>query len=526
MPAIVRSVLPALLSVALLLACTGDDRGAGAKRDPAGNGSQQPTDAGLSWRQVFTDLPAALTTVWGTNQNDVWVAGSDTQDGLGPMVLHFEAGAWTRKRTASQGDLWWVHGFPGGPILFAGSEGTVLRFTGGRFQRIAAPRTYGTVYGVWGADPTDVWAVGGDPVYGTGAFVWRYTNGRFESVGPLPVPATEVVAYFKVWGTSRDDVWIVGTPGILLHYDGTTLARMDPGVPDPLFTVHASPSGSDYAVVGGSDLGVLLERTSAGSWSQAALPQGTPLLTGVWLTDDGGFTTGAQGTVLSRRRGAWTVEATGLSTEKALHSVWVDPAGGVWAAGGDVLVPPFGNGVLIHRGTAVPTTYSVEDAPPDPVRDSGPDGRAPSRDAMADASTVDSSPVPPSPGLGDGMPDQWAPPEPPDAGERHVRCGAATCTLPGERCCANATTGVPAGCVATSEACPSGRAPVSCDEPADCGTGKSCCLNRYLQAGALQNVQCQPSCVGPSVCQTASDCGGATCTTFPIMKSYEICAPP
>jgi hypothetical protein len=301
---------------------------------------------------------------------------------------------------------------------------------------------------------------------------------------------------------------------------------MDPGVPDPLFTVHASPSGSDYAVVGGSDLGVLLERTSAGSWSQAALPQGTPLLTGVWLTDDGGFTTGAQGTVLSRRRGAWTVEATGLSTEKALHSVWVDPAGGVWAAGGDVLVPPFGNGVLIHRGTAVPTTYSVEDAPPDPVRESGPDGRAPSRDAMADASTVDSSPVPPSPGLGDGMPDQWAPPEPPDAGERHVRCGAATCTLPGERCCANATTGVPAGCVATSEACPSGRAPVSCDEPADCGTGKSCCLNRYLQAGALQNVQCQPSCVGPSVCQTASDCGGATCTTFPIMKSYEICAPP
>jgi hypothetical protein len=512
------------LLAATLVACTenqhaADDALRGVRPDASTTHGQNEA----SWQQVFTDLNSALTTVWGTSDGDVWAAGTDAKDGRGPLVLHFEAGAWVRKRAAAEGDLWWVHGFDEGPIFFGGSQGVVLRFDGRRFERIQAPRTYGTVYGVWGADASDVWAVGGDPLYGTGAFVWRNRNGRFESVSPIPVPATDVVAYFKVWGTSANDVWIVGTPGIMLHYDGTTFERVDPGVFDPLFTVNASPSARNYAVVGGTDLGILLERTEAGTWSRASLPQGTPLLTGVCLTDDGGFATGVQGTVLSRVRGTWVTEQLGLPSTKALHSVWADPAGGVWAAGGDVLVPPFGSGVLIHRGAAVPTTYSTDDTPPDPVKDGGTDARPPTRDAMppipADAAR------PPSPDR-DAMPPHHDPPERSDAmpamGE--VSCGTATCTMPGEKCCADATSGVPMGCIAASAPCPSGSAPVTCDEPADCGAGRSCCLNRYLQAGALQNVDCESSCVGPSVCQMAADCGGSACTTFPIMKSYKTCA--
>jgi hypothetical protein len=354
--------------------------------------------------------------------------------------------------------------------------------------------------------------------------VWRYREGRFENVAALPVPAGDVIAYFKVWGTAPNDVWIVGTPGIMLHYDGSAFERVDPGVFDPLFTVNASPSGSAYAVVGGTDLGVLLERTDMGSWSKVVLPQGTPLLTGVCLTDGGGFATGAQGTVLSRVRGSWRMEATGVFTGKALHSVWADPSGGVWAAGGDVLVPPYGSGVLVHRGATLPATYSIDEAPPDSIEDGGRDARAPARDAMPPL--PHDAALPPSP-AGDAMPDPHRP-EPSDAmppmGE--VQCGKATCTLPGEKCCADPTTGVSTGCVAASAACPSGGAPVTCDEPADCGAGRSCCLNRYLQAGALQNVECEPGCIGPAVCQVDADCASGTCTTFPIMKSYKTCTRP
>lgn len=503
----------------LLAACTSNQRASqDAMRGAEPDASVELSEAGASWQQVLTDLPSALTSVWGNGDEDVWVAGTDALDGRGPMVLHYVRGDWVRKRAAARGDLWWVHGFADGPVFFGGSDGTVVRFAGERFQRVAAPRTYGTVYGVWGANPDDVWAVGGDPIYGTGAFVWRYHGGRFEDVSELPVASKDVTAYFKVWGTSADDVWIVGTPGIMLHYDGSTLERVDPGVFDPLFTVNTSPSGNAYAVVGGTDLGVMLERTDTGSWSEVPLPEGTPLLTGVCLTDGGGFATGAEGTVLSRVRGGWQLERTGVSTTKALHSVWTDPAGGVWAAGGDVLVPPFGNGVLLHRGPALPATYSIDDTLPDSITDGGADARTPIRDAMP--------PIPPYP---PPSPDRDArPPEPFDAmglmGEVH--CGTETCTLPGEKCCANPTTGVPTGCVGSSAPCPSGGAPVTCDEPADCGPGRSCCLNRYLQAGALQNVECETSCVGPAVCQTDADCARGACTTFPIMKSYMTCTPP
>jgi hypothetical protein len=35
--------------------------------------------------------------------------------------------------------------------------------------------------------------------------------------------------------------------------------------------------------------------------------------------------------------------------------VWIDPLGGVWAVGGQVRVPPLVDGILVHRGDAVPT---------------------------------------------------------------------------------------------------------------------------------------------------------------------------
>jgi hypothetical protein len=522
-----------VMSLALLAAACASETGSlpavGRTRTTA---DAEPTPSATHWQPVFVDLPGALTSVWGASEKDVWLAGSDANDGFGPLVLHLEAGRWLRKKTGATGDLWWVHGFAGGQVFFGGSEGTVIRFDRGRFERIAAPRTHGTVYGVWGADSGEVWAVGGDTLYGTGAFVWKYTGARFENVADLPVPAADVIAYFKVWGTSKSDVWVVGTPGISLHYDGTTFERVDPGVPDPLFTVHASPSGTSIAAVGGADLGVLIERQST-NWASAVLPADTRLLAGICLTNDGGYAVGAEGTVLIKAKDKWIREATGFSTTKALHSVWVDRTGDVWTVGGDVLFPPYGGGLLLHRGATLPTSFSIDDHVED-AGDASPDARDGSRDALPDRGLAESSveagegePAPKEAGPRDAAPDT-ADAEGGDSAPRPhvVRCGSATCSLSTERCCANATTGVPAGCVGLADPCPTGEAPVSCDEPSDCGSGRSCCLNRYQQAGDLQNVQCQPSCVGPAVCQSDRDCGAGTCTTFSIMKSYMICLPP
>jgi hypothetical protein len=532
--AVARGSLPVTLAV---LACSSEETpGVAPARGKGADAGGEATTAGVDWKTVFSGLPGALFSVWGRNEHDVWVVGSDANDGHGPLVLHYDGSRWLRMAASPAGDLWWVHGFDGGPVFMGGSNGTIVRFDSGRFTRIAAPRTAGTVFGIWGASASDVWAVGGDVIYGTGAFVWRLVGDRFEDVGQLPIPGTDVIAYFKVWGTGRDDVWFVGTPGLSMHYDGVHLERVDPGVPDPLFTVHARPARDLYAAVGGADLGVLVERNEGTAWSSAAVPSGTRTLFGVWLTAEGGYAVGDKGTVLSRAGGAWANERTGIVLDKGLHSVWVDPALGVWAAGGDILTPPYRAGVLIHKGKDVPGSYAVDtmirdasaysdasrsesgsdaafkpaeagDARGDVVLDA-PDGQRDTRDAERDA-----------PASRDARPETGPPP-------KTVNCGTSTCTLPNEICCADPNTGVPIGCAPSGTPCPGGQARVSCDEPSDCPSGFGCCLNREAQVGPLQNVECEPSCFGPSVCKTIADCNGDPCSVFNIMPSYMICPPP
>lgn len=529
------------LSLLLLTAaCSSEDTTAAPARRPDAGDANVATPTPKIWKTVLSELPGGLFSVWGNTENDVWVVGSDGNDGHGPMVLHYDGARWVRRTALPSGDLWWVHGFDRGPVYMGGSKGTIVRFESGRFTRVATPRTSGTVFGIWGSSSSDVWAVGGDIVYGTGAFVWRLSGDRFEDAGPLPIPPNDVIAYFKVWGTGTGDVWFVGTPALSMHFDGSRFERVDPGVGDPLFTVHARGAGDLYAAVGGADFGVLIERSANASWSPAHVPEGTHTLFGVWLTDESGYAVGEDGTVLARSSGGWAVERTGLASGKGLHSVWVDSASGIWAVGGDIGSPPYGAGVLVHKGKDLPSGYVLEPGAPmdasvdraEAASEGGPDVRPPPveggdarHDAAHDASYRDASRDARSETSRDGSPVHDARPE---AGPlRTVSCGAGACILPGEICCADTNTGVSVGCVSVSSSCPSGQAPVYCDEPSDCPNGFSCCLNREGQVGPLENADCEPGCLGPSVCQTTADCSGEPCNVFSIMPTYKICpAPP
>lgn len=515
-----------------------------------------------SWRQVFTGLPGALISVWGTSSTDVWAVGSDTHDGRGPLVLHFDGTRWVRRVASASGDLWWVHGFANGPVFAGGSNGAVFRYdkdsngTGGHFTAVPAPKTKGTVFGIWGTSAKDVWAVGGDTTFGTGSFVWHSDGTAFVEWTDLPVDAKTFSAFFKVWGTSATDAWVVGSGGVTLHYDGKGFSHVAAPVADPLFTVHVAPGGRRTAVVGGFDLGVLLERNGASDWQAASLPDGTRQLFGVALTSSSGWAVGADTAVLSGASGAWKREKTGLVADKALHAVWVDPENGVWAVGGDVLTPPLGAGTLVHLGKAVPTTYTLEasetfDAGADasvgsggsggagpiggsggrsgtggaggvggsyPIRDGG------QRDAAPDVSVPDATPqgsggfsgTGGAPGMG-GTVDAGPP-----SSFGKVQCGASTCMLPAEKCCADAGTGVPSGCVAAGAACLGSEAEVTCDESGDCASGQ-CCLDREFQGGVLLDIQCAPSCFGPVACVSNGGCTTGECLSFIPMPSYQVC---
>lgn len=326
----------------------------------------QPPEA--SWTLVTSKRSEALLSVTGRSRNDVYAVGADR--GLGPAVLHFDGSQWAQLPTGLRGDLWWVHAFQDGPVMMAGANSTILRYEDGRFTRMATPGlARHTVYGLWGSRPDDVYAVGASAA-SRGGFVWHYDGTAWREL-PLPddaLPRTadgDLPGFFKVWGTPGGDVYVVGARGVLLRSRaGGAFEVLATGTSTSLFTVAGA--GDTVVAVGGSGTGALLELGASGGVENKA-PQGSALIQGVALAADGsGYATGQAGDVYHRdTAGRWTRMAHGLALSvESLHAVWVDPEGGMWAVGGNVLSGSLNAGALIHYGERVPEAAASTITPP------------------------------------------------------------------------------------------------------------------------------------------------------------------
>ncbi len=317
------------------------------------------------WQILASELPSALLSVSGRSASDIYAVGADK--GHGPLVLHFDGKVWKELRTGQTGDLWWVQAMMNGPVLMSGANGTVLRYDGGKFERLDTPGLGAhTVYGVWGKAKDDFYAVGS--AGGRNGFVWHYKAGKFENeVLPLDVPrlaSGEVPGFFKVWGTG-EDVWVVGAGGAILHRSGAApFAVVASQTKDTCFTVHGN--GDRLLTVGGSGNGVLLVGLH-GVFKNGS-PPNAGLIQGVYATEHGDWASGERGLIYSRAQpdAPFTVVDHGLTLPPAssLHSIFVDASGGVWSAGGNVLTPALDNGMLVHYGDHMSPVIIADEAKP------------------------------------------------------------------------------------------------------------------------------------------------------------------
>jgi hypothetical protein len=141
-----------------------------------------------------------------------------------------------------------------------------------------------------------------------------------------------VKAFFKVWGSGVDDVYIVGQNGAVLHWDGESLVELHVGVGEDLIDVWGT--GPDrVAVIGGRKNGAGALWDGAG-WRVLDLAH-FPGLNGVWLRRDIVHVVGSNGTagVIDFTTG----EATRVSidTPVYLHAIHGSPDGTVTAVGGN-----------------------------------------------------------------------------------------------------------------------------------------------------------------------------------------------
>jgi hypothetical protein len=305
---------------------------------------QRSSTASGAWALDHTEPGGVLVSVWGSGPHDVWAAGGQANRGL---VLHGDGESWTPVATGATSLLWWIYGFGPADVYAVGEHGLILHYDGATWQR-AVSGTDRTLYGLWGSSGGDVWIVDPSGQPGSGVIL-RGSGLAFQPVGDLP---GELVpnSFFKVYGTSKHDVLVVGRGGTVLRWDGAW--RRDE-VPTSQAIISLWGRGvNDLYAVGGQVVGEMLHFDGA-TWTKVAGVSPGPELYGVFTAPGRPvFAVGAQSHIVELTPGGGSVvrEAPGMSASSVLHSVWGDTEGTVYAVGGNLLdYPASMSGVILRR---------------------------------------------------------------------------------------------------------------------------------------------------------------------------------
>lgn len=198
------------------------------------------------------------------------------------------------------------------------------------------------VLSVWGAGASDVYAVGGALGNGQPTLALRFDGRAWHDLAPGGTGTLWWVA-----GSGPTDVWMVGTEGRLLHWDGATFVEHVSVTAATLWGVWAT-SPTDAWAVGGTPGGGrspsadndLVLHWDGAAWTREVLPRtlGVALFK-VWGIGDGElYAVGEGGVIWHRSGGAWRLESEPPVASGTLLTVAGCGPNEVYAVGGqDVL---------------------------------------------------------------------------------------------------------------------------------------------------------------------------------------------
>jgi len=178
---------------------------------------------------------------------------------------------------------------------------------------------------------------------------------------PVPTGMDSRVAFTAVWGSSKDDIWIVGSQGSILHWDGATFTATPSGTKNALFAVTGTGPTDVWAV--GSRETVLHSTglaNGAAAWEMGPsvapvyAPYGAPsnenLLLALWARAGGEvWAAGEPYPVLPDegtrpvdmnfwRRGGWSDDpwtSDVVASRLVIRGFWAAAPNDVWAVGGN-----------------------------------------------------------------------------------------------------------------------------------------------------------------------------------------------
>ncbi len=290
-----------------------------------------------AWQVVLDKsvLDRAVLSVWGSGSADVFAVGGPLGNGQESLAIHFDGTSWTELGPGGTETYWWVSGSGPKDVWMVGEKGRITHWDGSGFTEHTSGTT-ATLWGVWAASATDAWAVGGTPEGGALApndIVLHWDGMAWSSV-TLPKDV-EGRAFYKVWGTDSDNLYVVGEFGTIWHKKGADwiLESNPPLAASTLFTVSGSGANDVYAV---GNFDVL--HSDGVSWEKLDLGV-TGGVNGVACGAAGEAAIVGFGGLKQRLvEGVW-VDDFVTPPHADLHAVWAAGEGDYWAGGGNFVTP-------------------------------------------------------------------------------------------------------------------------------------------------------------------------------------------
>lgn len=282
-----------------------------------------------------------LLSVWGSAPEDVYIVGgrAAAADGGFVGIWHYDGAEFHAVDVAGPGRAWWVSGTDRDHVFVVGEGGLGLVLVSSsppRFEPFDTG-THDTIFGLWAARPDLQYFVSGDFTRADGRGQVHVRSGTVtRTLSDPALDEYEGRAFFKVWGTGPEDVFVGGELGTIYHFDGRAWSRMPtPSDRVVILTLSGRSSEQVWAVGGrGAGRGVIWRRD--GLAFEELVPAGQlPGLMGVH--------TGAAAAAVAGEDGFWAsldgdeVVELPRVTDLPLHGVWTDPKGTIWAVGGNLL---------------------------------------------------------------------------------------------------------------------------------------------------------------------------------------------
>ncbi len=290
-----------------------------------------PSQSG--WEPAFdaSEIGWFLNT-WGPAPDNLYAVGGTPDKGV---MMHYDGSQWTEVDLGVDVPLLdWCYGFGPDDITAVGFGGTVIHWDGQSWTQ-QATTTDQDLWGVWGASPDSLWAVGGKGRAAGQATLLHYDGQSWQPVTLPDLVRPNVYALFKVWGTSADNVYTVGQRGAVLHYDGQAWNEELVGASDDLISLWGT--GPDDIVAVGGRARAVVSRWDGSSWHTDSIGE-LAGLNGVWTDTPGrAFAVGAVGTLIELDTQTLEYDRTYADTDLDFHSIFSADGRHLVAVGGNLL---------------------------------------------------------------------------------------------------------------------------------------------------------------------------------------------